>query len=59
MTRITRRIGNPHTKHLYDVEVLTKEGARETWEIDANNRAQASKVAEKEGAQVRSVNMVG
>jgi hypothetical protein len=46
-------------KHRFDVAVLTPEGARETWEIDANNRAQASKLAEREGCQVRSVNMVG
>jgi hypothetical protein len=55
----TRRIRNPSAKHLYDVQVLTAGGEFGTWEIDANNRTQAAKIAEREGCQVRSVNMVG
>lgn len=56
---ITRRFHTLNTKHSYDVQVLTKEGQFETWEVYANNRNQAAKIAEREGAQVRSVNMVG
>jgi len=56
---ISRNIRNASTKHLYDVQVLTAAGQFETWAIDANSRAQAAKIAEREGCQVRSVNMVG
>jgi len=56
---ITRRIQNSSTKHLYELRVLTLEGKFENWEIDANNRTQAAKIAEREGVQVSSVNMVG
>jgi hypothetical protein len=55
----TTRIHNLSLPHRYDVEVLTKAGQFETWEIDARDRNQAGRIAEREGAQVRSVNMIG
>lgn len=55
---IHRKIKNAAAKHMYDVQVLTAAGQLETWEIDAANRTQAGKIAEREGTQVRSVNMV-
>jgi predicted transposase YbfD/YdcC len=54
-----RKFHNLSKRHRYDVAVLTAAGKFETWEIDANNRDQASRIATQEGAQVRSVNMVG
>jgi hypothetical protein len=59
MSNITREIKNAAMTHTYDVSVLTKEGSFGTWEIDAKNRDQAVRIAEREGAQVRSVNMIG
>lgn len=48
------RLGNKQAKHLY--EVGTDKGRIE---VDANNRSQAVKLAEKHGYIVRDVNMVG
>lgn len=52
------RIGNKSASHLYCIEVELN-GQRGEVEVDANNRAQASAIAEKAGYEVRSVNMVG
>ena len=50
--------------HRYDVVVVTPEGERAIRVIDANNRTQAAKIAEKDDSgarvyQVSSVNMIG
>jgi hypothetical protein len=57
--RLAGRFHNANAKHRYDVQVLTAGGLFQTWEIDANDRRQAARVATRQGAQVRSVNMVG
>ena len=56
------RIKLDDSKHLYDVEVDYVEGGEVLVAIvpvEANNRAQASKIAEDHGFRTRSVNMVG
>lgn len=53
-------LGNPKTsKHLYDVEVRYLDGTRRTIEVYANNRDQASRIANRFDFEVCSVNMVG
>ena len=46
-------------RHRYDLEVMFLDGTFGTMTVDANDRSQAARVAEAEGYQVRSVNMVG
>jgi len=56
------RIKLDDSKHLYDVEVDYVNGndvVVAVVPIEANNRAQASKIAEDHGFRTRSVNMVG
>jgi hypothetical protein len=48
-------LGNANAKHLYEIGV----SPNEVIEVEANNRAQAAKIAEKAGYTVRDVNMVG
>lgn len=55
----TRNISNVCSKHVYDVEVLTKEGFFELWVIDANDFTHARKIAENNHAQVRHVSLIG
>ena len=53
------RIVMPNTKHLYDVNVKDMYGNRGTIEVEANNRAQAQRFAERYGYEVFSINLVG
>ena len=48
-----------NAKHSYDVEVITLDGARRTFDIHASNRDQAARIAERAGYEVASVNMTG
>jgi hypothetical protein len=50
------RIGNRKSKHSYEIQADQKGGYVT---VDANNRSQAAKIAEKAGFKVLSVNMVG
>lgn len=57
--RLEVRLGvNMILGHLYDVYVRI-EGYEHIIEVDAMNRNQAAKIAEKAGYVVESVNMVG
>lgn len=49
---------NGRTSHLYTVGV-SKDGATGQIDVEANNRDQAARVAERNGYEVRDVNMVG
>ena len=70
----TVQLGSANAKHRYDVEVTqlapgltydTNTGEEKvayffnTISVDANDRNQAARIAEKAGYTVRSVNMVG
>lgn len=52
------RLGKSDAAHLYTLAVL-KDGIRGEIDVEATNRSQASRIAEKAGYEVGSVNMVG
>lgn len=45
--------------HAYDIEVSDAAGNLSTIRVEARNRSQAARKAEKAGYTVRSVNMIG
>jgi hypothetical protein len=49
------RIGNQKSAHLYEIQVKSNQSIL----VDANNRNQAARIAEKAGYRVMSVNMIG
>lgn len=54
------RIYTPNTKHLYEISFADAEGKHAgTVQVEANNRSQATRLAEKNGYAVRDINMVG
>lgn len=53
------RIGKKSAKHLYNVEVMHKDGRSEIIEVDADTRIEARILAEKAGYIVASINFVG
>lgn len=52
------QLGTRGAKHLYSMSVVLL-GARTKVEVFANNRSQATRIAERAGFVVRDVNMVG
>ena len=54
-----RIIAKATGRHSYDVETKTRNGARGHVWVQADNRTQAAKAAEKAGFLVFSVNMTG
>ena len=59
MATSNKTLGNKKAAHLYEVEVAHDNGAVERWDVHANTRDQAGKLAKQWGVAVRSVNMVG
>jgi len=54
------RLGNRETaKHSYEIETTNEHGKTMYITVDANNRDQAARIAERNGFDVWSVNMVG
>lgn len=54
-----QRIGIKSAKHLYQLTVRHLSGVEIQIEVLANNRAQAVRIAEREGYSVCNINMVG
>lgn len=54
-----KTIGNTNAKHAYLIECGNTRADYSEVAVFANNRAQAARIAEREGLVVRSVNMVG
>lgn len=53
------RLNRPNTAHLYRIETIDKDGKKIEIDVEANNRDQAARDAEKAGYPVHSVNMIG
>ena len=51
--------GDLNAKHLYEVEYMDGEGRVWLISVRATNRAQAARIAARNGFKARSVNMVG
>lgn len=58
MRRFFAVTGRTTNRHLYEIGV-GKDGLIGTIEVDAHNRAQAARIAERNGYEVRDVNMTG
>jgi hypothetical protein len=52
------RINTPNSTHLYTLTVI-KDNVRGSVDVEARNRDQAARIAQRAGYEVHDVNMVG